>query len=297
MNFFSKSVLGPSRLLFCMVVATKFLGLSCHAQEMAHQVGEDSSAQQTTVGMPGKLDDLILPGSPLEVIPAERNAAMVVRILQTIGHGENQNRYEIEYYCLEPGDYNLADYLQRIDGSTSDDLPAIPVSIKSQLPSGQVKPHELIARKTPRVGGYKNLLMVGGVVWVLGLLWLLFGGRKKLTEEEVAEKQASLADRLRPLVESAMNGDLDDARQAELERMLLTYWRGKLGLNEASAAEAITELRNHETAGELLRHLESWLHMPADRRQQVDVGKLLEPYRNLSATDNPGIVTSVGGQA
>ena len=261
------------------------------------QAEEAKQPHETTVGMPAKLNDLILPGTPLEVIPVERNAAMVVRILQTIGHGEGQNRYEIEYYCLEPGEYNLADFLQRIDGSTTDDLPAIPVSIKSQLPAGQVKPHELLTRSTPRVGGYKNLLLAGAVIWVLGLLWLLFGGRKRLTAEEEAAKQVTLAERMRPLVESAMKGELDDSQQAELERMLLTYWRGKLNLDNTNAAEAITTLRNHETAGELLRHLEGWLHMPADRRQQVDVGKLLEPYRNLDSTDNLPLPTGPGGQA
>ena len=102
---------------------------------------------------------------------------------------------------------------------------------------------------------------------------------------------------MRPLVESAMKGELDDSQQAELERMLLTYWRGKLNLDNTNAAEAITTLRNHETAGELLRHLEGWLHMPADRRQQVDVGKLLEPYRNLDSTDNLPLPTGPGGQA
>ena len=103
----------------------------------------------------------------------------------------------------------------------------------------------------------------------------------------------SLADRLRPLVEDAMHGKLDDGKQAELERMLLTYWRGKLDLNDATAAEAITKIRNHETAGELLRQLEGWLHMPAERRQQVDVGSLLEPYRNIRATE----VSTTGGKA
>ena len=243
--------------------------------------------------MPGHIADLILPGSPLEVTPIERDAPMVVRILQTIGHGPDQNRYEIEYYCLEPGDYDLAKYLRRIDGSSTDDLPEVKVTVASQLGAGQVKPHELLTRNTPRVGGYKMWLTIGGVVWGLGLLGLLFGGRKKLTAEQEAAKQMSLADRLRPLVEEAMRGELNDSQQAELERMLLTYWRSKLNLNDASAAEAITTLRNHDQAGELLRQLEGWLHIPADRRQQVDVGRLLEPYKNVQAD----VIGSTGGKA
>lgn len=295
MNHIPNSVPGVARVVATVRAATFFVAatllFACPVR------AQEPPPSETTVGMPAKLVDLILPGTPLKVIPVERNAAMVVRILQTIGHGEGKNRYEIEYYCLEPGSYNLADYFERIDGTATDDLPTIPVTVNSQLPEGQVKPHQLLTRSTPRVGGYKNLLIIGGVVWVLGLLWLLFGGRKQLTAEEEAAKQVTLAERMRPLVESAMNGELDDSQQAELERMLLTYWRDKLDLNDASAAEAITTLRNHETAGELLRQLEGWLHMPAARREKVDVNKLLAPYRNLKASDHPVSTApaSVGG--
>ena len=83
----------------------------------------------TTVGMPGRIVDLILPGGPLEVVPIERDAPMVVRIVQTIGHGIDQHRYEIEYYGLDPGEYDLADYLQRIDGKPAE-LPEIKVTFR-----------------------------------------------------------------------------------------------------------------------------------------------------------------------
>jgi hypothetical protein len=233
--------------------------------------------------MPARIVDLILPGTPLEVTPIERDASVVVRILQTIGHGTDQNRYELEYYCMEPGRYNLADFLQRVDGTATDDLPAIDVEVKAQLASGQVKPHPLVSKTTPRVGGYQTWLLVAGLVWLVGLLAILFGGRKKLTPEQEAAKRVTLADRMQPLVEEAMQGDLPGAQQAELERMLLTYWRGKLNLNETDASEAIVTLRNHETAGELLRQLEGWLHMPEGRRKSVDVAELLKPYRNVRA--------------
>lgn len=248
----------------------------------------DGVKRTSAVGMPTRIVDLRLPGSPLEVIPIERDAEMVVRILQTIGDGPNQHRYELEYYCLEPGEYNLADYLQRKDGTSTDDLPEINVSVEAKLPAGQVKPNELTAKPTPRVGGYTMWLLIGGLLWVCGFFAILFVGRGKLTPEQQAAKQMSLADRMRPLVEEAMSGELPGSKQAELERMLLTYWRGKLDLNKVDASQAITTLRNHETAGELLRQLEGWLHMPADRRTKVDVAELLKPYRNVRADSIEG---------
>lgn len=254
------------------------------ATTSSSQTNTQQDAYTTTVGMPARIVDLILPGTPLEVVPIERDASVVVRILQTIGHGD-QNRYELEYYCMEPGRYNLADFLRRIDGSATDDLPAINVMIKAQLASGQVKPHPLVSKTTPRVGGYKTWLIIGGLLWLIGLLAILLVGRNKLSPEQEAAKRVSLAERMRPLVEEAMRGELPGEKQAELERMLLTYWRGKLDLNKTDASEAIVTLRNHETAGELLRQLEGWLHMPEGRRQSVDVAELLKPYRNVRADE------------
>ena len=252
--------------------------LFCLATE-AFAAATDGS-RTTTVGMPARIADLILPGSPLEVAPIERRAPVVVRILQTIGHGPDQHRYELEYYCLDPGEYNLADYLRRVDGSPTD-LPEIMVTAKSQLGEGQVVPNALAARPTPRVGGYTTWLIVGGIVWLVGLFAILFVGRGKAARVAAEARKISLADRLKPLVEQATRGELPREKHAELERMLLTYWRGKLDLNAADASEAIIAMKNHETAGELLRQLEGWLHMPADRRPEVNVAELLEPYRDV----------------
>lgn len=242
-----------------------------------------SPVHTTTVGMPGRLVDLILPGPELEVIPIGRDAPVVVRILQTIGHGEGQMRYELEYYCLEPGKFDLTQYLRRTDGSSTQDLPPVAVHVQGQLGDGQVKPNPLESQPTPWIGGYKTWLMLGGVVWVIGLLGLLFVGRRKKIAKSQLQQQPCLADRLRPLVHQAMQGELPQAQRAQLERMLLTYWRDKLNLNETDASQAIVELRSHETAGELLRQLESWLHMPADRRTIVDIAEVLKPYRDVVA--------------
>lgn len=241
-----------------------------------------SSPRQTTVGMPDRIVDLILPGTELIVTPIQRDAPMVVRIVQSIPHGTDAFRYELEYYCLEPGEYNLADYLQRTDG-TAAELPEISVQVSSLLGAGQVRPNALVSRPTPRVGGYQMMLIAGAIVWVLGLLALLFWGRARRTAEQQAARQVTLADRLEPLLQQAQSGELSGAQQADLERMLLTYWRNKLDLNDANASDAMAELKRHETAGQVLRQLETWLHMPADRRAPVDLGELLKPYRNVRA--------------
>ncbi len=41
-------------------------------------------------------------------------------------------------------------------------------------------------------------------------------------------------------------------------------------------------IRDHEQAGQLLRQLEAWLHMP-EPPAEVDVQALLAPYRDVAA--------------
>jgi hypothetical protein len=95
----------------------------------------------------------------------------------------------------------------------------------------------------------------------------------------------SLADRLKPLVNAAVAGTLSKGQHAELERLLIGYWRKRLALEQASPAEAMTVMRNHPEAGPLIRNLEEWLHRPAARADAVDVAALLRPYQDLVAAE------------
>ena len=74
---------------------------------------------------------------------------------------------------------------------------------------------------------------------------------------------------------------LSASQQAQLERLLLTHWRQRLGLENVEATEAMPRLREHPDAGALLRALEDWLH----RRPgtvKVDVEAMLAPYAKAS---------------
>ncbi|MEX0701648.1 MAG: hypothetical protein WD069_06075 [Planctomycetales bacterium] len=240
-------------------------------------------APHPTVGVAARIEQLVLPGSELEPLPLDDRALpIVLRIAAAYPHG-TAFRYDLVYYGLEPGEFDLKDFLRRKDGSPTADLPAIPVRIESVLPPGQIEPHAPVARPAAFGGGYRTLLVLGGVAWVLVLLFLLVAGRRRRASREVEpERPQSLADRLRPAVEAAIAGRLDPGRLAELERMLLAWWRSRLRLEELSAAEAIARLRAHQEAGILLRQLELWLHAPP-RPEHVDVAALLEPYRRIPA--------------
>ncbi len=124
------------------------------------------------------------------------------------------------------------------------------------------------------------------MVWILVLGWLLFGGpsRRRSSQGAAADRPLTLAERLRPMVEAAIENNLDPAGLAELERLILGYWRRKLGLESLPPAEAAAILRTHEDAGPVVRQLEDWLHKPPGTAgQAINVTELLMPYRDIPA--------------
>lgn len=257
------------------------------AQPSHQQAARKSSEAgwSATVGMPTKIDQLVIPGGELVAKELTRESPFVLRIVATYPHGTDF-RYDLEYYGLEPGAYDLRDYLVHKDGSAVANLAPLEVSVTPILPPGQIEPAPLQSREPASLGGYRLLLLLVGLVWLAGLIGLLWLGRKRHRARAASEQaaQPSLADRLRPLVEEAMHGELTPARRAELERMLLTFWRRKLGFAETDPAVAMRQLRNHPEAGALLQQLEAWLYQRGSR-QSVNVSELLAPYRNVSMAE------------
>jgi hypothetical protein len=239
-----------------------------------------------TVGMPAKLEQLVLPGTELEARPIEdRRAPVVVRITEAYRHG-SAFRYDIVYYGLEPGRYDLKNYLRRKDGSPMKDLPPITVEVQPVLPPGPIEPHRLILARSPYLGGYRLLVLLGGLAWVAGLAAIVLAGRRKrIATDARTVRPATMADRLRPLVDAAMAGELDAGRRAELERLLIGYWRRRLELEHLPPARFMAVLHEHEQAGPLLRRLEDWLHRPAGSSEPVDVAALLAPYQSIPADE------------
>jgi hypothetical protein len=247
------------------------------------QTTDADEPRTSTVGMSNRIEQLVIPGSELEVKPRDDDRIpIVMRITGSFPHGTDY-RYDIVYYGLEPGEFDLTDYLKRKDGSTADDLPAILVEVKPVLSPGQIQPNRLQSKPAPFLGGYRMLLLAAAIVWVVGLIALLFAGRRRKSADDGADRpQLTLADRLRPAVENAIAGKLSQSQQAELERLLLAFWRKRLNLEEMKADEAISALRDHEEAGGLLRQLELWLHR-RDHNDSVDVAALLKPYQDIPA--------------
>ncbi len=258
------------------------LAVACAAPMLGAQARDDRSP---TVGMRARIEQFVVPGGLVAVKPIEPRSAIVLRIVETFPHGTD-HRYDFEYYGLEPGKHDLAQYLARVDASDATPVPAIEVTVRATMPAGQVEPTELTPKSPPWLGGYSTTLVVGGVLWVIGLLAiLLVGRRKRAATAAAAARPVTLADRLRPLVEGAATGRLDDGGKAELERLLLAFWRRRLELGAQKPAAAIARLREHAEAGALLRQLDAWLHRPGPAAA-VDVAALLQPYRDAPVAED-----------
>jgi hypothetical protein len=241
-------------------------------------------SQAPTVGRTGELRDLILPGGELEVLPGDSTTPLVVRLTAVRPHGE-AFRYDVEYWAREAGSYDLRDFLRRVDGSPLDAGPGalapIPLEVGAVLPPGRVLPNEPPASFGARFGGYTRLLWVGGGLWLAGLGWILFAGRRRAARAAAAARPRTLAEVLRPLVERARAGTLSVEERSRLELALVALWRRRLGLERERPEEALARLRAHAEAGPLFTSLEAWLHAPAIA-QDVDVEALLAPYRDLA---------------
>lgn len=247
-------------------------------------IAQEKPSSESTVGVRAALKQIIIPGPEVEVVPIENTAApLVIRITETYP-GTEFRRYDLEYYGLEPGTYNVMDYLQRKDGSPLSGVPALYVKVGAVLPPGQILPHDLESTKMPEIGGYRRMRNFAIALWGVGLLAILFWRRPRPASEtgKAAQPVVSFADQLRPLVEQARRGKLGDSDRARLERMLLGFWRRKLELQSIDPMDAMARLRQHPDAGPLIKKLEEWLHRPPGSTDEVDVASLLEPYENVT---------------
>lgn len=240
--------------------------------------------REHAVGMMGSIKQVVLPGTELEAKPYnDRKIPVLVRVRSARPSGVDY-QYDIEFQGYDPGTYDLRDYLRRKDGSSLDNLPALKITIVPIRPPGQVEPNALQLDQSFWLGGYRWWLILGGVLWFAGLASIIYYGfwPRRRTAAGILNQPVTLADRLRPLVERALSGQAQPTELASLERCLHSWWRQKLGMNDQAVQITAVKLREHDQAGPLLQQLELWLHRPGTQ-QQVDVSRLLEPYRNVDA--------------
>lgn len=227
----------------------------------------------------------------------DADTPLIVRIQRN----ESPTQYSVRFIGNVPGQFDLRDWLEHADGSPLQSAQPMIVSIVSTLPNDPRSDLFEVDRFQPGFsGGYRLALVLIGMAW-LGVPIVVIVSRILTRPKAVQAKSVvpalSLADQLRPLVETAALGQLSTNDKARLELLLLRYWRQEANLPHADMAVAITKLRTHSQAGPILTAVERWLHAEDLARPESvqDVLRLLEPFRSVPAL--PADTTAVGSSA
>lgn len=168
-------------------------------------------------------------GLQIETLPVDRRAPLVVRVAEitkdTVTEGGGMI-YELKFIGSEPGDFDLRDYLQRVNGSRLDDTASLPVKIIGVLPDEHDGAVILApALDSPWILPYRILLIFAFVIWLIPLaLWIRNRLRRRPTEAVTADTAKSLSEKLKPLVSAAIENRLSPAEKSNLEFLLLTDW-------------------------------------------------------------------------
>jgi hypothetical protein len=239
------------------------------------------------VGMPVVIKDLILPGTELEATSQTDDLAPVVlRVINVFPHG-TQFRYELEYYGMVPGTFDLKNFLQRKDASTTADLPAIPVEIISVSAPGQLIPRDPSTKRTAWFHYYQLILCAAIILWTITFWSILKIGRRKKAAQELPPEFPSSIDHLTHYAQQMEKHDLNAQERAEVERLVYAAWREKLGLQETHSNTAVMELKQNAVAGHAIRKLEAWLHAP--QTTPIDLNQIIaELYHYENVPDHVG---------
>ena len=260
---------------------TSVLPPSIHAAALLTQIESGSPAaspRQTTVGIPLEILGVVIPGDELRARGVTDQSPALARVVQIYPHGTDQ-RYDLEFRALEPGRFNVLDYLETSTGQSVEHLEPVWVDVLPLLSAEQLRPHPLRPGETPSLGGYPLLLGLAAVIWLIVLFELIrrnfFANRLAEAEEDC---MVSLPDELKSLIEQILRSNSSPQKDfARLEALLLAYWRERLDLEKLDAHQAIRQLHQHPEAGQVLRQVEDWLHRP-NRPEEISWEDLLRPY-------------------
>lgn len=225
---------------------------------------------------------VILERGDYQVRPLDDRTPVILR-LGAVEPAEGGFAYRLHVVGFEPGEHRLADYLMHPDGTPATELGDRTFKVRTILPpehDGSLTPH--LATTMPWFGGYRRLLVVLTLLWILGWFGIHRIGRKKISTAapDPEPSPPGFADRLRPYLERAAAGTLGVGGKAELERLLLSYWRERLSPPGERMAAEFAVLRAHPEAASAIEALERWLHRPVGV-DKAEIEGLLDFYRNV----------------
>lgn len=244
----------------------------------------DGDAQLSApVGMFASISQVFLPGSELVPDPtAGPNAGfMVIRIDGVYPHGDGF-RYDLTWSAEKPGTFNLTDSLRRRDGTATDNLPAIPVTVSSSLAPDRFIPNPLRPVGGGWIGGYRTLMGLLGFLWLAGLVAFFWFRPKSPPPAPVENTSHTRLQQIREQLEAVIQSEqLAPSDKARLELLVVAFWREHRQLGQLSPSALLNALRSDPDSGPLLRQLERWLYDRPQRTDAAELADLLLPLQRI----------------
>lgn len=217
------------------------------------------SGNEVTIGVEGKYE-ATLPSEQLTAVPYTHGDALAVRIASATPV-ENGIRYDIRYMAYGPGEHDLRQFLLTSAGQPALDLPEMTVTVDPLLADDYSG--ELFATPETPINLHSYYRLAMGLLWALwGLLLLPLAmyGRKRRERVVKLPPPPSIPERLRHLLELAEHEALTAEQQADLEKLLMTFWAERLGVSADRLEDTLEQLRQHPSAGPQVQSVERWLH-------------------------------------
>lgn len=241
--------------------------------------------------------DVVLDRPDYRPAKTEPQSPLTLRIESVESQENGEFKYRLLYTGLEPGVFNLTDFLLNPLGGRLKQPLAI-VTVHSNIPTRAQFSivHDQI-RYQPKFFPYTILMVVAGLVWV-GAGVRLFRPQKPVpqpvpppqAEQENTEtepQRETLASLLRPLVEKAADKSITSREKAQIEQILFLYWGKHLELDHLDSAEQMRRIRDHTQAGALLRTVDQWLYQPASVIPVEEINTSLAKYESIPADELP----------
>jgi hypothetical protein len=218
-------------------------------------------------------------GAELMVQPYRFGVPVNLRIAK-VTEANGVRTYDIRYMLNTGGEFDITEYLATKDGSALTDLPQFNVMGLEHLSQNMDQRIEQVEAMGIDIWHYYYQCM-GAVVglWIIWLLLLIFWGREKPEVVEDAAPVETFYDVLGAFLRQIESKSIDDKGKAQLEMLLINWWRDQLGYADLEMHEAMRRIGSDSASAAAFNKIQQWLHNP---KNSVSVDELLESLRPLS---------------
>jgi len=175
-----------------------------------------SAENKSSVGVGLLIEDIEISGSKIIPIPRTNYKTPIVLRVVSTEEIDGGFRYTIHAEGLDPGNYDLIKFLKRQD-NTPLETDSIPFEVYSVLDAPLTEPQKLTTTKPDSIGGYTTLLWILAIIWIIGLLIILFYKKRTHSSEEIKTPPPTLAEKITALLKESKEKKSDTQNQHSSE--------------------------------------------------------------------------------